>query len=145
MAASLATLLVGQARSGGLGALRQPGAQDRPLPSATQAQLARIIGELETSQPDRETDLGPVLQSLAEQVKQRGLVIIISDLLTDLDAFYDGLARLQYRGHEIMMLHVLDSDEIDLPFTTWCFSAISRGARNCTPSPGHFAKPTAPR
>jgi hypothetical protein len=49
-------------------------------------------------------------------VKKRGLIVIISDLLTDLDSFYDGLSRLQYRGQEIMVLHVLDVDELELPF-----------------------------
>jgi len=115
LVAALATLLVGQRDPVGLALFdRQP----RKIipPAATQAQLARIIGDLEESRPDRETDLGPVLQALSEQISGRGLVIIVSDLLTDLDAFYDGLARLQYRGHEIMVLHILDRDEIDLPF-----------------------------
>ena len=43
-------------------------------------------------------------------------MVILSDLLTNLDAFYDGLSRLQYRGHEIMVLQILDRDELDLPF-----------------------------
>ena len=52
----------------------------------------------------------------AEQVTKRGLMIIVSDLLTNLESFYDGLSRLQYRGHEIIVLHVLDRDELELPF-----------------------------
>lgn len=115
IAASMATLLVGQQDPVGLALFDS---QRRKLlpPAATQAQLVRIVEELESSQPDRETQLGPVLQDLAEQVRKRGLMIIISDLLTDLDSFYDGLSRLQYRGHEIMILHVLDRDELELPF-----------------------------
>lgn len=115
VAASLATLLVGQQDPVGLALFDS---QRRKLlpPAATQAQLVRIVEELESSQPDRETQLGPVLQDLAEQVRKRGLMIIISDLLTDLDSFYDGLSRLQYRGHEIMIVHVLDRDELELPF-----------------------------
>jgi uncharacterized protein (DUF58 family) len=115
VAASLATLLGQQQDPVGLALIdRQP----RKLipPAATQAQLVRIIGELEESTPDRETDLGGSLQTLSEQIKQRGLVIIISDLLTNLDLFYDGIARLQYRGHEVMVFQILDRDELELPF-----------------------------
>lgn len=115
VAVSLATLLIGQQDPVGLALFDS---QERKLlpPAATQAQLVRIVGELESAQPDRTTQLGPVLQSLAEQVRKRGMIIIISDLLTDLQPFYDGLSRLQYRGHEIMVLHVLDGDELELPF-----------------------------
>jgi uncharacterized protein (DUF58 family) len=114
-AASLATLLVEQQDPVGLALFnRQTG--EILLPAATQAQLVRIIGLLEQAEPNRETDLGSVLQSLSEQTKKRGLTIILSDLLTDLDRFYDGLQRLQYRGHEILVMHVLDPDELELPF-----------------------------
>ncbi len=139
VAASLATLLVGQRDPVGLALFDSQPRKILP-PSATQAQLARIIGELETAQPNRETDLGVVLQTLAEQVKQRGLVVIISDLLTDLEAFYDGLSRLQYRGHEIMMLHVLDRDEIDLPFNDLVLFRDIEGSEELYAEPWAFRK-----
>ena len=113
--ASLATLLVGQQDPVGLALFDSQPRKILP-PAATQAQLVRIVEELESSKPDRETQLGPVVQTLSEQVTKRGLMIIVSDLLTDLDSFYDGLSRLQYRGHEIIVLHVLDRDELELPF-----------------------------
>lgn len=115
MSAALATLLVQQRDPVGLALFDKVEREIIP-PAATQAQLARIVGALESSNPDRETELGDVLQVLSEKLRQRGLVIIVSDLLTDLDRFADGLARLQYRGHDIMILHVLDRDETELPF-----------------------------
>ncbi|MGL1489193.1 DUF58 domain-containing protein, partial [Vibrio parahaemolyticus] len=60
-----------------------------------------------------------VLQVLGDRLKKRGLIILISDLLTDLTAFFDGLARLQHRGNEIVVLQVLDRDEIELPFNDY--------------------------
>jgi uncharacterized protein (DUF58 family) len=115
VAASLATLLVQQQDPVGLALFDSQPRKVIP-PAATQAQVVRIIGELENSRPDRETDLGASLRTLSEQVKQRGLVIVVSDLLTNLDAFYDGIARLQYRGHEIIVIQILDRDELELPF-----------------------------
>jgi len=114
-AASLATLLVEQQDPVGLALFDRQTNEVLP-PAATQAQLARMIGLLERAQPNRETDLGAVLQTLSDQIKKRGMTIIVSDLLTDLDTFYDGLQRLQHRGHEILVLHVLDPDELELPF-----------------------------
>lgn len=115
LAAAMAFLLVEQQDPVGL-ALFDSGERQVLPPAATQAQVAHIISMLEAAKPDRKTELGVVLASLADRIKQRGLVVIISDLLTDLTAFYDGLARLQYRGHDILLLHVLDRDELELPF-----------------------------
>ena len=56
------------------------------------------------------------MNRVADQVASRGIIIIISDLLTELDAFYNGLGRLQHQGHEIVIFQILDPDEIDLPF-----------------------------
>ena len=49
-------------------------------------------------------------------MRRRSLLIIVSDLFTDLDAVYDGLNRLRFHGHEVLMLQVLDRDELELPF-----------------------------
>lgn len=115
LAASLATLLVGQQDPIGLALFDRQQRAWLP-PAATQSQLVQIIRNLEQASPDRETELGEMLRSLAERMSRRGLIIVVSDLLTDLETFYDGLARLQYRGHEIIVFHILDRDELELPF-----------------------------
>lgn len=66
--------------------------------------------------PDAETELGPVLSVVADRVHRRGMVILISDLLADLDLLWEGLGKLQHGNHELLVLQVLDGDEIDLPF-----------------------------
>jgi uncharacterized protein (DUF58 family) len=136
-AASLATLLVEQQDPVGLALFDRKTGEILP-PAATQAQLARIIGLLEQAQPDRETDLGSVLQSLSEQTKKRGLTIILSDLLTDLDTFYDGLRRLQYRGHEVLVMHVLDPDELELPFNDLIMFRDIEGSEELLAEPWAF-------
>jgi hypothetical protein len=102
--------------------------------------LARVIGLLEHARPDRETDLGSVLQVLCDKIKKRGLTIIVSDLLTDLDSFYDGLRRLQYRGHEVLVMHVLDPDEIDLPFNDLIMFRDIEGSEELLAEPWAFRK-----
>ena len=72
-------------------------------------------------------------------------MIIISDLLTDLESFYDGLSRLQYRGHEILILQVLDRDELELPFNDLVLFRDIEGNEELFAEPGPFARPTRRR
>ncbi len=62
------------------------------------------------------TSLHESLDKLIEHAGRMGLVVIASDLL-DLDgAALDPIARIQARGHQTVVLHVLDPAEIDLPY-----------------------------
>jgi uncharacterized protein (DUF58 family) len=85
-------------------------------PKATQAQIIVMTSLLEKCQPSRKTDLGGLLRARIEQFKRRNLLVIVSDLFTDLEPLYDGLNRLQFLGHEVLILQVLDRDELELPF-----------------------------
>jgi uncharacterized protein (DUF58 family) len=85
-------------------------------PSATQAQIQVLSTLLERCTPARKTELGGLLLSLADQFRRRNLLVIVSDLFTDLSALYDGLNRLRFSGHEVLVMQVLDRDELELPF-----------------------------
>jgi uncharacterized protein (DUF58 family) len=139
LAASLATLLVEQQDPVGL-ALFDKEERSVLSPAATQSQLSQIIHRLESAKPDRETDLGSVLQTLGGKLKKRGMVIIISDLLTDLEKFYDGLSRLQYMGNEILVFQVLDKDEVDLPFNDLVLFRDIEGSEELFAEPWAFRK-----
>ncbi len=139
VAASLATLLVNQQDPVGLALFDSQPRKILP-PAATQAQLARIIGELEEAQPDRQTELGTVLSELSDKVKKRGLLIIVSDLLTDLETFWDGIARLRYRGHELLLVQILDADELDMPFDDLVLFKDIEGTEELFAEPWAFRK-----
>lgn len=82
------------------------------------SQLASVVEVLEshgTAAP-RKTAFLPVLRSLSETLPRRGLVIIISDLLGDRDGIAKGMQLLRRRGHDLVLLHVMDDDELDFPF-----------------------------
>jgi uncharacterized protein (DUF58 family) len=115
LAASMATLLSRQQDAVGL-VLFDDATRTVLRPSTTRAQLHAICDALANSKPERQTELGDAMARVADTVKRRGLIIIISDLLCDLDRFFDNLGRLQYQGHEIIVFHILDPDEIELPF-----------------------------
>ena len=115
LAASIAALCVKQRDAVGL-AVFDDAERIFLRPVATQAQLHKIIELIEKTKPQRTTELGAVMHKVSEQIKSRGLVVVISDLLLDLDVFYKSLGRLQHQGHEILVFQILDPEEIDLPF-----------------------------
>lgn len=139
LAASLASLLIEQQDPVGLALFDNQKRQVLP-PVATQSQLQLIIGHLDEAKPDRETELGAVLQTLGDQIKRRGLMIIISDLLTELPPFFDGLDRLKHRGNEVLVLHILDRDELDLPFDDYVLFKDIEGTEQFFAEPWAFRK-----
>lgn len=139
IAASLAALCVRQRDAVGLVTF-DTAEQAMIRPSATQANLKKIIEALERTRPDRETELGVVMSKVCDQIRGRGVVIVISDLLTDLEAFYSSLGRLQHNGHEIMILHVLDREEIELPFKDSVLFKDIEGAEQIFAEPWAFRK-----
>lgn len=75
------------------------------------------IAELISPAPtDPQTDLGANLELAAARLPRRGVVFLISDLMGDLTALRRGLSQLRKRGHDVVVLHVMDDDELDFPF-----------------------------
>ena len=85
-------------------------------PLATPGHLFAILKELEDRIPSGETSSGPVLQELAGSLKRRGFIILISDLLDKPEEVMRGLKQLRSRGTDVMVFHLLDSDELEFPF-----------------------------
>ncbi len=112
---SLAMLLTRQQDPVGLLLFDEAATTNLP-PKATQAQIMVMTSLLEKCQPSRKTDLGGLLRSHIEQFRRRNLLVIVSDLFTDLEPLYDGLNRLRFLGHEVLVMQVLDRDELELPF-----------------------------
>jgi uncharacterized protein (DUF58 family) len=71
---------------------------------------------LEHASAGSETNLGEPLQRIAELSRKRGLIVLLSDLLTPLDNFERNLARLTAAGHEVVLLHLLDPNEVAFDF-----------------------------
>jgi uncharacterized protein (DUF58 family) len=78
--------------------------------------LNSIIQSLSQSEPKEKTDLQEILRKAAETFSHRGMMIIFSDLLAPRPGLVKGLKLLRQRGHDVMVLHVMDDDELDFPF-----------------------------
>jgi uncharacterized protein (DUF58 family) len=78
--------------------------------------LRRLMVMLENSTSGESTDLAAPLEQIAQTVSKRGLVVLISDLLTPVDQFAKQLGYLRSRGHDVVILRTLDPTEVDFSF-----------------------------
>ena len=85
-------------------------------PRLRQTHLRRILSELDELEPGGETNIAGPVHDLAESLKRRGLVILISDLLDDPEDVLSALQHFRFQGHDVIVFHVMDSAEITFPF-----------------------------
>ncbi len=71
---------------------------------------------LEHRAEGRQTNLSEPLRRVAELARKRGLIVLLSDLLTPLDELERGLARLTAAGHEVVLFQTLDPNELAFEF-----------------------------
>jgi uncharacterized protein (DUF58 family) len=134
LAASLAYLMLLQRDAVGL-VLMGAGAP-RVLPARSQPHhLHAIIAELETARPGGATDVRAALAGVAGELHRRGLCILISDLLDDPQGLEQGLRHLHHRRHDLMVLHLADRDELELPFRKLTLFRDLEGALELTTDP----------
>lgn len=115
LAAALATLMLMQQDAVGLLTFRDRVEKIIP-PRASRTHLKLILGELERTRPGSRTAMGSSLEHLAERIKRRGLVLLLSDLLDEPSAVLRGLKHFRHRQHEVVVFHILDPYEITFPF-----------------------------
>tara|TARA_B100001093_G_scaffold115711_2_gene108093 strand:+ start:5469 stop:6368 length:900 start_codon:yes stop_codon:yes gene_type:complete len=116
MAACLAYLILHQRDSVALGIFDEEVQEYLPR-SDNRDNLFRIMDRLAGFKPLRGTRLAPVLHGMAGQIKRKGIVIVISDFFDDEEELLQSVQHLRFKGHEVIMMQVLDPCEIDFPFT----------------------------
>ncbi|MBV8781847.1 MAG: DUF58 domain-containing protein [Phycisphaerae bacterium] len=80
------------------------------------ASVHPIMSSLAAFQPVRGTNIPAVLHQIAHTQRRRGIVLLISDLLDHEDAILDGMRHLRFVGHEVIVFHTLDHQELDFNF-----------------------------
>jgi uncharacterized protein (DUF58 family) len=115
LAAALAYLMLHQNDAVGL-VLFDSEVRQFLAPRARPTQFRRVLELLEHGPTHDDTDIGTVLHAVAERVKRRGLVIVISDLIDDPARVADGLMHFRHDHHEVIVFQVLDDAELAFPF-----------------------------
>jgi uncharacterized protein (DUF58 family) len=115
LAATLAYLIIHQRDSAGL-SIFDAGWRARLPVSGQPGHVQTVLEALESAEPRDKTAVGPLLHELAQGVRRRGLVFLISDCFDDVERLLVGLQHLRFQGHEVTVYHVLHPDELRLPF-----------------------------
>jgi uncharacterized protein (DUF58 family) len=79
--------------------------------------LAAVVKALVASEPREKTELFSILRGTAEAYPRRGLMVLISDLLVEREGLFKGLKLLRQKGHDVIVFHVLDDQELEFSFS----------------------------
>jgi len=115
LAASLAYLLLKQQDQVGMVAFGEKLRGFLP-PRARSGHLNDLLTALDGVTAEGRTDLPRALAYLSEVVQRRALVVLFSDLLGTDDQVRHLLRGLRARKHDVVVFHLLDKDELTLPF-----------------------------
>ena len=106
-------------------------------PRSTQGYLRQLLTTLEhllkEDSGERKTGAASVLDEVAERISRRSLVVIITDLFENIsehDHLLKALRHLRYRGHEVLVFHVLESRterQFDFPDVPMRFRDMETG------------------
>ncbi len=116
LAASLAYLILRQGDGVGLVTFDRA-VHDYLPPSSKNTQWHAIHSNLDGLRADEGTDMGKPLHELAESMPRRGLVILISDLIDDVEQMMNALMHFRFKGHEVLVFHIVDREELTFPFS----------------------------
>ena len=85
-------------------------------PKSKISHLNLLLKTMHNSSTGGETNISSLLHGLAESINKKGLIILISDLLDDEHKVMESLRHFRYKGHEIIVFHIVDPKEKDLDF-----------------------------
>jgi len=114
-AAALACLALQQHDSVGLIRFSER-VHEHHAPSNNPGQWRTVVRALSQGVGSARSNLRRALEEVAECVKRRSLIVLISDLLDDEANTIRGLRHLRFRGHDVIVLQILDRGEIEFPF-----------------------------
>lgn len=110
-------------------------------PKSTQRYVRRLLVTLENivassmEATDTKTSAASALDEVAERISRRSLVVLITDLFENVskhDDLIKSLRHLRYRGHEVLVFHVLESKterEFDFPDVPTVFRDMETGEK----------------
>ena len=79
--------------------------------------LRVIAAAVAAGECEGEVDWNRVCRAVAGELPRRGVVVVLTDGLTPPEILGRNMRLLRGRGHEVVLVQILDPDEIDFPFT----------------------------
>lgn len=116
LAASIAYLLLRQQDAVGLIAFDDR-IRARVPHQSQQTHLNALLAAMDAQAPAQKTDMAGILRQVAEEQSRRGMIVLISDLFAPRETLFKGLNLLRSRGHDVLVFHVLDDQELDFTYS----------------------------
>ena len=117
LAASLSYLMINQQDAVGIAKFSEKIDTFIP-PKARPSHLNLILSQLDDKDSGNDTQVGMVLHELADRIKKRGMVILISDLLDKPENIMKGLKHFRHQNQEVIVFHIQDRKESEFDFDT---------------------------
>ena len=117
LAASLSYLMINQQDAVGIAKFSEKIDTFIP-PKARPSHLNLILSQLDDRDSGNDTQIGMVLHVLADRIKKRGMVILISDLLDKPENIMKGLKHFRHQNQEVIVFHIQDRKESEFDFDT---------------------------
>ena len=117
LAASLSYLMINQQDAVGIAKFSEKIDTFIP-PKARPSHLNLILSQLDDKDSGNDTQIGMVLHELADRIKKRGMVILISDLLDKPENIMKGLKHFRHQNQEVIVFHIKDRKESEFDFDT---------------------------
>ena len=117
LAASLSYLMINQQDAVGIARFSDKIDTFIP-PKARPSHLNLILSQLDDKYSGYDTQIGIVLHELADRIRKRGMVILISDLLDKPENIIKGLKHFRHQNQEVIVFHIKDRKESEFDFNT---------------------------
>lgn len=114
LAASLALILLRQGDAVGMAAFHER-VVERVHARGGRRQWHEVVRRLRDLEAEGGTSAEGALKDMAVRLRRRGLVVVLSDLLVSREETLTALKFLRHHGHEVLVFHILDPGERDLP------------------------------
>jgi uncharacterized protein (DUF58 family) len=85
-------------------------------PKSRNTHLRQMMQVMIKNPPTGQTDLPSSLRAIINNLKRRGMVIVISDLIDDPEQTVKALKMLSGHGHDVIVFHVHDAAELEFTF-----------------------------
>jgi uncharacterized protein (DUF58 family) len=113
LVAALALVLLRQRDATGLIAFDEEIRASIP-PRARRSQWHQLVRQLQTLPSGGGTAAETALRQVVGKLRRRGLVVLVSDLLFDPPLVLTALRYLRHRGHQVLVVHLMDPEEVEL-------------------------------
>ncbi len=116
MAVALSHLMIASQDAAGVIRFSDRVLQKVPVGSRP-SHLRVVAAAVAAGKPEGEIDWNRVCRAVAGELPRRGVVIVLTDGLAPPEILGRNMRLLRGRGHEVVLVQILDPDEIDFPFT----------------------------